>query len=226
VQDENLLCGCIDAGCGRSFDPEDCGCACHVPERRGPDGRKQTHVQQGENSIQHRNGERWPNPQRAPRSVWTIPTQGFPEAHFATWPEALARKIILAACPEQVCSVCGKARERITERIDQGYDGSKYGERVQDANEGVRSGGTARSTLGSSGGKLTGKSATRGFTDCGHGAYVPGTVLDPFAGSGTTLYVARKLGRRGIGIDLNPEYLGMAARRLQQQSLVATEGAA
>lgn len=34
-----------------------------------------------------------------PRSVWTIPTQGFPEAHFATWPEALARRIILAGCP-------------------------------------------------------------------------------------------------------------------------------
>ena len=84
-----------------------------------------------------------------PRSVWTIPTQGFPEAHFATWPEALARRIILAACPED------------------------------------------------------------------------GVVLDPFAGSGTTLLVARKLGRRGIGIDLNPEYLNMAARRLSQQSLFA-----
>jgi DNA modification methylase len=86
-----------------------------------------------------------------PRSVWTIPTQGFPEAHFATWPEALARKIILAACPED------------------------------------------------------------------------GTTLDPFCGSGTTLYVARKLGRRGIGIDLNDEYLAFAARRLQQLSLFAVE---
>lgn len=35
-----------------------------------------------------------------PRSVWTIPTEGFPEAHFATWPEALARRIIMAGCPE------------------------------------------------------------------------------------------------------------------------------
>jgi DNA modification methylase len=47
------------------------------------------------------------------------------------------------------------------------------------------------------------------------------TVLDPFAGSGTTAYVARKLGRRSIGIDLNESYLEMAARRLQQQSLFA-----
>lgn len=38
-------------------------------------------------------------------------------------------------------------------------------------------------------------------------------VLDPFAGSGTTLLVAQALGRRGVGIDLNPEYLRQALRR-------------
>jgi len=41
-----------------------------------------------------------------------------------------------------------------------------------------------------------------------------GTVLDPFSGSGTTLLVAQKLGRSGIGIDLNPEYVKMADKRL------------
>lgn len=40
-----------------------------------------------------------------------------------------------------------------------------------------------------------------------------GTVLDPFIGSGTTALVARRLGRRAIGIDLNAEYLDMAVRR-------------
>jgi DNA modification methylase len=63
--------------------------------------------------------------------------------------------------------------------------------------------------------------STEGFTDCGHNAYEPGVVLDPFAGSGTTLLVARKLGRRSIGIDLNESYLDMAAERLQQLSLLA-----
>lgn len=48
-----------------------------------------------------------------------------------------------------------------------------------------------------------------------------GLVLDCFAGSGTTLYVARKLGRRSIGIDLSSDYLAMASRRLAQQSLLA-----
>ena len=39
-------------------------------------------------------------------------------------------------------------------------------------------------------------------------------VLDPFLGSGTTLVVAAKLGRRGIGIELSPEYCRMAERRI------------
>jgi DNA modification methylase len=47
------------------------------------------------------------------------------------------------------------------------------------------------------------------------------TVIDPFAGSGTTCLAARKLGRKSIGIELNPEYAELAARRLQQQSLFA-----
>jgi site-specific DNA-methyltransferase (cytosine-N4-specific) len=39
-------------------------------------------------------------------------------------------------------------------------------------------------------------------------------VLDPFAGSGTTCRVAARLGRRWIGIELNPEYAAMAAKAL------------
>jgi len=41
-----------------------------------------------------------------------------------------------------------------------------------------------------------------------------GTVLDPFAGSGTTGVVAKRLGRNFIGIELNPEYKEMAAERI------------
>lgn len=40
-----------------------------------------------------------------------------------------------------------------------------------------------------------------------------GTVIDPFVGSGTTTAVARRLGRRWLGIDSNPEFTDMAARR-------------
>jgi DNA modification methylase len=41
-----------------------------------------------------------------------------------------------------------------------------------------------------------------------------GTVLDPFAGSGTTLAVAAELGRSGIGCELNPEYIQLAEQRI------------
>lgn len=41
----------------------------------------------------------------------------------------------------------------------------------------------------------------------------PGIVLDPFCGSGTTCAVAKRLGRRFIGIDLNPEFVSLAQSR-------------
>ena len=46
-----------------------------------------------------------------------------------------------------------------------------------------------------------------------------GVVLDPFAGSGTTLAVAQRLGRRAIGTDLSAEYLELASKRLGRVSL-------
>jgi hypothetical protein len=49
---------------------------------------------------------------------------------------------------------------------------------------------------------------------CRHDAEpVPATVLDPFAGSGTTGRVAQRLGRRAVLVDLNPTYLIQAMVR-------------
>lgn len=79
---------------------------------------------------------------RNKRSVWTIATEPFPEAHFATFPQALVEPCIKAGCP------------------------------------------------------------------------AGGTVLDPFAGSGTVGVVAERFGRQFIGIELNPEYAKMAERRI------------
>jgi DNA modification methylase len=56
---------------------------------------------------------------------------------------------------------------------------------------------------------------------CGCGQTTAGVTLDPFMGSGTVALVARKLGRKSIGIELNPEYAELCARRLQQLSLLA-----
>ena len=46
------------------------------------------------------------------------------------------------------------------------------------------------------------------------GCPVEGTVLDPFAGSGTTGVVAKRLGRNFTGIEINPEYCKLAADRI------------
>ena len=82
------------------------------------------------------------------RSVWEIATEPFPEAHFATFPQALVER-------------CLKA-------------GTREGE----------------------------------------------TVIDPFIGSGTVAFVARRLGRRCVGIELNEDYCKMIAKRTQQLSLL------
>ena len=82
---------------------------------------------------------------RNKRSVWSIATQPYPDAHFATFPEKLAEPCILAGCPKR------------------------------------------------------------------------GIVLDPFAGSGTTLAVAKRLGRRAVGIELNPEYVALSAARIGKE---------
>ena len=43
-----------------------------------------------------------------------------------------------------------------------------------------------------------------------------GIVLDPFAGSGTTCLVAKRLGRNFIGFELNPKYIEIANKRLSE----------
>jgi DNA modification methylase len=143
------------------------------------------------------------------RSVWEIATQPTPDAHFATYPEELVRRCLLAGCPAEVCGECGKPRERIVEHWPStparvGGDGNWH---------------LAQS--GRAGGYYDAGRRDLGWSDCGHDAYRPGVCLDPFCGSGTTLKVARDHARRGIGIDLSAAYLAIATRRLQQLSLLA-----
>ena len=54
-------------------------------------------------------------------------------------------------------------------------------------------------------------------------SFVGDVVLDPFCGSGTSLRVAKDLGRRGIGVDISSRYCAMSADRCRQGVLLRDE---
>ncbi len=92
-----------------------------------------------------RDGTEWGDGDtRNKRSVWTVATRPYPQAHFATYPPKLIEPCVKAGCP------------------------------------------------------------------------AGGVVLDPFLGSGTTADVARNLGRKCVGIELNAEYIELCKNRLRQ----------
>ena len=142
------------------------------------------------------------------RDVWTIASQPYPEAHFATFPEALVEKPILAGTSEKgCCAECGAPWERVTEKTVNVQSGPRNnGHKGLDASD--NRGDYPRASVSA---ETTGWRAT-----CTHAAaVVPCTVLDPFLGSGTTLAVARRLGRNGVGIELSHEYVKLAEKRLE-----------
>lgn len=155
-----------------------------------------------------------------PGDVWTIPTQPFPEAHFATFPEKLIEPMIKAGCPQWICKKCGEARKRISEvRIDEERVPPRW-QKVYVGKNKFPESPYKRSVSEFYKETLAKERVTIGWTDCGCNAgWRPGIVLDPFMGSGTTAVVARKLGRYYIGIELNPNYITIANKRLAQQQL-------
>ncbi len=165
---------------------------------------------------------------RNKRCVWAIPTQPFEGAHFATFPEKLIETTIRAGCPEFVCTRCGAARKAIYTQTEN-YAGLLQENKAHGINR--RASVPKRTVEFPPDHKSVKKSVTasyflNGYTDCGCGAgFTPGIVLDPFFGAGTTGVVACKLGRRFIGIELNPEYVRMAKRRIASRAGEASEGA-
>lgn len=150
-------------------------------------------------------------PTRNRRSVWTIPTAPFSEAHFATFPPKLVEPCILAGTSEKgCCAKCGNPWERVTERTDTGkrYSTGKSAEK--------NAAGLVTGFSGYDNGQSSPSFRTTGWqpTCTCNAEIVPATVFDPFGGSGTTAAVALLHGRNAILCELKPEYAAMAERRI------------
>jgi DNA modification methylase len=148
-----------------------------------------------------------------PGDILNVSVKAFPEAHFAVYPPELCETPIKSSCPPKVCSECGTpwSRERTVD--DREVKGGvsripaeqREHEHVKNFNQNDREGLTQPTDV-SLGDWEPG-------CDC-EAETEPGIVLDPFAGAGTTALVAKRLGRRFAGIDLNPEYVAMAQKRV------------
>jgi DNA modification methylase len=174
------------------------------------------------------------------RTVWEIATQPTPEAHFATFPQALVEPCIKAGTSERgCCPVCGAPWVREVEKGDPleeqkkacgadssgGYEGQSAKYLKQDAlGKQTYTGFNARWKAKQQNASDVKRRILEGMRDritswhpsctCGCEETVPCVVLDIFMGSGTTLKVARDLKRSAIGIELNPEYVKIAQKRL------------
>lgn len=149
------------------------------------------------------------------RTVWTIATAPYSGAHFATYPPALIEPCIKAGTSEHgVCPECGAQWERVVEKVDTGETQKMPdGFATHEGDHGsIHRSGREKGEAG----KPVMASQTIGWQPtCTHDLEpVPAKVFDPFLGSGTSILVARKLGRIGIGTDLSLEYLGLARERL------------
>jgi hypothetical protein len=146
------------------------------------------------------------------RSVWTVTTKPYSGAHFAVMPADLVEPCIKAGCPEQCCPVCGRGWDRVVEKqrtATRPGNESKYGTPEED----IRGGSV---TLRERHLVSTQTLGWQPACECAATGTIPGAVLDPFAGSGTTLAVAAEQGRNAIGCELNPEYIALAKKRIRE----------
>lgn len=163
------------------------------------------------------------------REVHVCPTCSSTDAwvdHFAIWPPDLVERFILAGTSAHgACADCGAPYERVTDKTTRRR---AAGAPAQTARKQVRAidrvGATSAFRTGTVPVTMTlGWRATCVCNEDGGGrGTVPCTVLDPFAGSGTTLLVALNHGRRALGIELNASYAALARRRIETGAPAAT----
>lgn len=150
------------------------------------------------------------------RSVWTMATEAHPESHFATFPSKLVKPMILAGTSPRACEICGAPWRRVVKRETvnlpevKEYAGKNYIEGEQSTGRRFlkqmnelrglkRDHDTPYLKTRTIGWKPTCKCGCTGTGRC--------VVFDPFVGIGTTVLVAEKYGRSGVGMDLSLDYL-------------------
>jgi hypothetical protein len=138
--------------------------------------------------------------------LWKMSTQPYRGSHYATFPLTLPKRLIEAMCPLKVCTVCGKPSERVVDA-----------RRINEADDTGRDEQSNVARLGQKHAPERGweyDRTTTGWTDCGHDSFRTGVVLDPFAGSGTTIEAAQAVGRHAIGFDLDDRNADLARQRV------------
>lgn len=157
------------------------------------------------------------------RTVWSIAAEPSNEPHYAAFPSALPAVCIQAGTSEYGCCIyCGAPWRRVVEKVKgspASFNGSSFtAGKTMEAVGAYSSANGRRRTVGQK--PRTLRTETKGWkpsckcnewenrADC--------LVLDPFTGTSTTGVAALQLGRRFIGIDLNPDYIVISERRLRE----------
>ena len=186
----------------------------NAPEATGTYGTKHQHSQNSQypHSGNHYHG----SSKRRKRSVWFLPTKPYKGAHYAVFPPYIPEIAILAGTSDGgCCSECGKPRRRRVLR-EKNKERDVEFDRKQDTDKTGRKDGH----VSGPGGKVDSVTSAGWEWQCDCGGKVkPCVVLDPFVGSGTSLFTAMNYGRNAVGIDLNQDYLeNDAAVRIQDET--------
>lgn len=144
---------------------------------------------------------------RNPRGVWTLSSEPYRGAHFAAFPTELVRRCLLPfLSPGGVCAACGSqyapvlVRGRVSTRPAKSAKHDETGNANRDPERHVA---------------FKRADGYRPTCQCGVSETGRPVVLDPFAGSGTTIQVAVAMGADAIGCELSEAYAEQARQRIK-----------
>lgn len=171
------------------------------------------------------------------RTVWRINPTHYKGAHLAVFPEEIPDKCIKAGTSAKgACPQCGAPWTRVLERttakaIENDKERDSKWTNTEKLASGKRILGSVKARIQAGEDPLIPfrPPTTTGWEpscECGDPLTVPCVVLDPFAGSGTTLAVAKALMRTYIGVELNPEFGPLIQERLRGPTENAAERSA